>query len=119
VPKRPLEGAVCALRRHLQDGVPLARAASDAGVAVQTEQRSLTRYRARRLAGLVRTSRADTGHRRLPAELPGLIEGLALRKPGPAVSAIDRQALGAAQAGLYGAAHPPDRGPWICSGGAS
>jgi putative transposase len=85
------------LRPHLQDGVPLARAASDAGVAVRTAQRWLARYRACGLAGLARTSRADTGRRRLPAELPGLIEGLALRKPRPTVAAIHRQALAAAQ----------------------
>src|SRR5450755_2472571 len=69
-----------ALRPHLQDGVPLARAAGDAGVAVRTAQRWLARYRACGLAGLARASRADTGRRRLPAELAGLIEGLALRK---------------------------------------
>jgi len=39
------------------------------------------------LAGLARTARADTGRRRVPAELAGLIEGLALRKPRPTVAA--------------------------------
>ena len=85
------------LRPHLEDGVPLARAAGDAGVAVRTAQRWLARYRACGLAGLARTSRVDTGRRRIPAELAGLIEGLALRKPRPTVAAIHRRALAAAQ----------------------
>jgi len=50
-------------------------------VAVRTAQRWLARYRAggpgQDVAGRHRA-------RRLPAELPGLIEGLALRKPRPA-----------------------------------
>ncbi len=85
------------LRPHLEDGVPLARAAGDAGVAVRTAQRWLARYRACGLAGLARRSRADTGRRRLPAELAELIEGLAPRKPRPTVAAIHRRALAAAQ----------------------
>jgi len=75
------------LRPHLEDGVPLARAAGEAGVAARTAQRWLARYRACGLAGLARTARADTGRRRVPAELAGLIEGLALRKPRPTVAA--------------------------------
>jgi putative transposase len=86
-----------ALRPHLEEGVPLARAADDAGVAVRTAQRWLARYRAGGLAGLARTARADTGRRRLPAELAGLIEGLALRKPRPTVAVIHRRALAAAR----------------------
>jgi DNA invertase Pin-like site-specific DNA recombinase/transposase InsO family protein len=85
------------LRPHLEDGVPLARAAGEAGVAVRTAQRWLARYRACGLAGLARTARADTGRRRVPAELAGLIEGLALRKPRPTVAAIHRRALAAAR----------------------
>ena len=85
------------LRPHLEDGVPLGRAAGDVGVAVGTAQRWLARYRACGLAALARRSRADTGRRRLPAEVAGLIEGLALRKPRPTVAAIHRRALAAAQ----------------------
>jgi len=40
------------LRPHLEDGVPLARAASDAGVAVRTTQQWLARYRARQRRAL-------------------------------------------------------------------
>jgi len=42
------------LRPHLHDGVPLARAARDAGVALRTAQRWLGRYRTDGLAGLAR-----------------------------------------------------------------
>jgi len=38
------------LRPHLEDGVPLARAAGEAGVAARTAQRWLARYRACGLA---------------------------------------------------------------------
>ena len=40
------------LRPHLEDGVPLARAAGDAGVAVRTAQQWLARYRARQRRAL-------------------------------------------------------------------
>jgi putative transposase len=86
------------LRPHLEEGVPLARAADEADVAARTAQRWLARYRAGGLAGLARTPRADAGCRRLPAGLVALIEGLALRKPQPTVAAIHRRALAAAQA---------------------
>lgn len=51
------------LRAHLEDGVPLPRAASEAEVALRTAQRWLTRYRAEGLAGLARAPRADRGTR--------------------------------------------------------
>jgi len=53
-------------------------------------QRWLARYRATGLAGLVRAQRSDTGHRKLPAALVDVIEGMALRKPRPSVAAIHR-----------------------------
>ena len=67
------------LKPHLHDGVPLARVAKDAGVPLRSLQRWLARYRAGGLAGLARKARSDQGRRRLPTELVGLIEGLALR----------------------------------------
>ena len=79
------------LRPHLNDGVPLPEAARDAGVPLRSVQRWLARYRATGVAGLVRAPRSDTGHRKLPAELVEVIEGLALRKPRPSVAAIHRR----------------------------
>ena len=79
------------LRPHLNDGVPLPEAARDAGVPLRSVQRWLARYRATGLAGLVRAPRSDTGHRKLPAELVEVIEGMALRKPRPSVAAIHRR----------------------------
>jgi len=79
------------LQPHIENDVPLARAARHAGVAPRTAQRWLHRYRAKGLAGLVRSVRADAGKRKLPAELSQLIEGLALRQPRSPVAAIHRQ----------------------------
>lgn len=79
------------LRPHLDDGVPLARAARDAGVAVRTAERWLARYRARGLTGLARSPRAPTG-RRLDPILVSLIEGMALRKPRASIATIHRRA---------------------------
>src|SRR5437016_3960002 len=81
------------LRPHLNDGVPLPEAARDAGVPLRSVQRWLARYRATGLAGLVRATRSDTGHRKLPAELVEVIEGMALRKPRPSVAAIHRRMI--------------------------
>lgn len=79
------------LRPHLEDGVPLAQAARDAGVAVRTAERWLSRYRADGLAGLARSPRTPTG-RRLDPNLVSLIEDLALRKPRPSIASIHRRA---------------------------
>ena len=82
----------CVLRPHLHDGVPLARAARDAGVALRTAQRWLGRYRTDGLAGLARSQRTDRGQRRTQPELVALVEGLALRRPRPSVATIVRRA---------------------------
>jgi putative transposase len=79
------------LRPHLNEGVSLPEAARDAGVPLRSVQRWLVRYRATGVAGLVRAPRSDTGHRKLPAELVEVIEGLALRKPRPSVAAMHRR----------------------------
>lgn len=57
---------------------------------MRTAQRWLTRYRAGGLAALARAARADQGTRRLPEELRLLIEGLALRRPGPSAAHVQR-----------------------------
>jgi putative transposase len=88
------------LRPHLDDGVPLAAVARTAGVPLRTLERWTQRYRTRGLVGLAHAPRADRGRRRFPAEVIGLIEGLALRRPPPTAAAIHRQLLGiAAQQG--------------------
>lgn len=86
------------LRPHVEVGVPLTRAAGDAGVPLRTAQRWLGRYRSAGLAGLARPSRSDSGRRRMPADLQALIEGLALRKPAPAIAAVHRTATEVANA---------------------
>src|SRR6266436_10277278 len=73
-------GRFAVLRPHLHAGVPL-----------RSVPRWLARYRATGVAGLVRAPRSDTGHRKLPAELVEVIEGLALRKPRPSVAAMHRR----------------------------
>lgn len=86
------------LKPHLEDGVSLTQAASDAGVAVRTARRWLAKYRTAGLPGLARPARSDTGQRKLTAEVVGLVEGLALRKPQPPVAAIHRRVAAVAQA---------------------
>ncbi len=103
------------LRLHLEQQVPLARAARQAGVAMRTAQRWLTRYHADGLAGLVRPVRRDAGNRKLSADFATLIEGLALRKPRPSVAAIHREAVkiakeGNAKAPSYATVHAIVRG---------
>ena len=79
------------LQPHLENDVPLARAARLAGVALRTVRRWLKRYRAEGLAGLVRSARNDAGRRKLSRDLTALIEGLALRKPRLSVAAVYRE----------------------------
>jgi putative transposase len=84
-------GRFVVLQPHLNAGVPLAEVARNAGVPLRSAQRWLARYRAAGLVGLVRAKRSDTGHRKLPADLVELIEGMVLRKPRPSVAAIHRK----------------------------
>ena len=51
------------LRPHLEDGVPLARAADAAGVPLRTAQRWLARYHQDGLAGLARPRRTSSPQR--------------------------------------------------------
>ncbi|MET7718916.1 Mu transposase C-terminal domain-containing protein [Streptomyces sp. NPDC005407] len=81
------------LRPHIEDGVPLTRAAAEAGIACRTLQRWAAAYRDRGLAGLVRARRSDAGRRRMPEELRHLVEGLALRRPAPHVTWVHRRTV--------------------------
>ena len=79
------------LRSHIEEGIPLSEIAHDADVPLRSVQRWLARYRAAGLVGLARAQRSDTGHRKLPADLVQVIEGMALRKPRPSIAAIHRR----------------------------
>jgi transposase len=78
-------------RPHLEDGVPLARAADAAGVPLRTAQRWLARYRRDGLAGLARLGRSDAGARRSPDDLVTVIEGMGLKRPRLSAAAIHRR----------------------------
>jgi putative transposase len=69
------------LRRHLENGVPLAQVSREHKIPRRTLHRWLEAYRMCGLAGLVRKSRDDRGRRSLPIELEHVIEGFALRRP--------------------------------------
>jgi len=86
------------VRPHVEDGVPLVRAARDAGVSLRTARRWLSRYREAGVSGLGRRERADRGRHRLPGELVALVEGLALTRPRPSAATITRQVAQAATA---------------------
>src|SRR5262252_7455864 len=79
------------LQPHLDEDVPLARAARQARVPVRTAERWLARYRQRGLAGLARPVRRDAAVRRLPADLVTLIEGMGLKKPRASAAAMHRR----------------------------
>ena len=81
------------LRPFLEDGVPLAAVAREAGVPLSTAKRWARRYRSGGLDGLARRSRSDKGTPHvLLAPLRELIEGLALRKPRRSIAGIARLA---------------------------
>ena len=86
------------LRSHLEDDVPLTRAAGEAGVPIRTAERWLARYRQGGLANLVRATRRDAGTHQLPANLVALVEGLALKRPRSSAAAIHRRITAAAMA---------------------
>jgi len=77
---------------HVFDGVPLARAAADAGVPRRTAARWLLAYRAD--GATARSGRSDRARRRrIPVELVNLIEGMALRRPPPKIAQVHREAV--------------------------
>ena len=79
------------LRRHVEEGVPLAKLARQEGVPIRTARRWLSRYKHRGLAGLARQVRADAGTHKMPADLVDLIKGMALGKPRPSIAALHRR----------------------------
>ncbi|WP_091743328.1 leucine zipper domain-containing protein [Phenylobacterium immobile] len=79
------------LRPVLDDEVPLTFAARAAGVPLRTAQRWLARYRMHGLSGLERLTRSDAGVRQTPADLVGLIEGMALKRPRVSAATIHRR----------------------------
>ena len=98
------------LRPHLEDSVPLARAADAAGVPLRTAQRWLARYRRDGLAGLARRGRGDAGARRSPDDLVTVIEGMGLKRPRLSAAAIHRRVRDVAatqgwRAPSYGTVH--------------
>ncbi|MBY0257421.1 Mu transposase C-terminal domain-containing protein [Methylobacterium sp.] len=86
------------LRPHLEEGVPLTRAAAEAGIPLRTAQRWLARYREDGPAGLGRGVRRDTGERRFPADLVALIEGMGLKRPRVGAATIHRRIAAIARA---------------------
>lgn len=86
------------LRPHLEEGVPLTRAAAAAGVPLRTVQRWLARYRRDGAIGLARPVRRDMGKRRSHADLVALIEGIGLKKPRSSAAAIHRRVCAVAKA---------------------
>jgi putative transposase len=86
-----------AIRPFLEDGVPLARLATEKGINLRTARRWVQVYRRHGLAGLARQGRSDKGKRKLPAALQEVIEGLALRKPKLPAATIHRKAVEAAE----------------------
>ena len=85
------------LQPVIDDHVPLAKVARDADIPLRTARRWLARYRTDGLVGLARSARSDAGHRKLAAELVTLIEGMALRKPQPSITAIHRRVVAMAK----------------------
>jgi putative transposase len=79
------------LRPHLEEHVPLAQAAPQAGIALRTAERWLSRYRRTGLAGLARPVRSDADGHRLPADLVAFIEGMGLKKPRASAATIHRR----------------------------
>ena len=91
------EQRVALLRQHLDDGVALTRVAATSGVPERTLRRWLAAYRDRPLAeSLQHRSRVDRGVRKVPADLVGVVEGLALSRPAPTVAFIHRRVAHAA-----------------------
>jgi len=86
------------LRPHLEEGVPLGRAARRGGVPLRTAERWLARYRESGLAGLARQVRSDADTHHLPDDLVPLIEGMGLKKPRSSAAAIHRRIGKVAQA---------------------
>ncbi len=96
--RREAMARLAVLRPALEEEVPLARAAAEAGVPLRTAQRWLARYRRDGMQALARPVRRDAGRRRLRPELVALVEGLGLQRPRRSAAAIHRRAAEAARA---------------------
>lgn len=92
------------LRLHVEDQVPLAAIARDAGIGLRTLERWHLRYKRDGVAGLDDSPRSDRGRRSMPAALTVFIEHLALVRPRPTVATLHR--LASAEAGRLGVAPP-------------
>ncbi|WP_264669861.1 Mu transposase C-terminal domain-containing protein [Arthrobacter sp. VKM Ac-2550] len=79
------------LSPHEHEGVPLTRAAAEAGVSTRTAERWLSAYRRHGLAGLAPTPRSDRDRRRIRPELVTVIEALYLKRPAPSVATVHRK----------------------------
>lgn len=95
--RREAMARLAVLRPTLEEEVPLARAAAEAGVPLRTAQRWLARYHRDGVQGLARPVRRDAGRRRLRLELVALVEGLGLQRPRRSAAAIHRRAAEAAR----------------------
>ena len=84
-------GRLFLLKRHLEDGEPLAWVAAEIGVPLRTARRWLARYRAKGAVGLKRTVRSDAGQHKTTNQIVELVEGLALTKPRISVATIHRR----------------------------
>src|SRR5437763_2044956 len=74
------------LQPCVEHAVPLTLVAHQQGVPLRTVERWLARYRRDGLAGLAHPRRRDRGQRRrLPPELPPVIQSLVLRNSPPTV----------------------------------
>lgn len=81
------------LRPALQGGASLSEAARSAGVPLRSVQRWMALHRSGGFAALAPRPRGDRGHcHKLPRELEGVIEGLALKKPRLSAEAVRRRA---------------------------
>jgi putative transposase len=90
------------LRLHVEDDIPLAALAREAGTSLRTLQRWHRLYKTGGLAALEQRPRTDAGTRRTPAELVAFMERLALTRPRPSIATLHR--LTVAEAARLG--HP-------------
>lgn len=86
------------LRLHVEDQIPLATLAREAGIANRTLQRWNQLYRDGGIAALDPHPRADMGVRRTAVETVAFVERLALTRPRPSIATLHRLAVNDAQA---------------------
>lgn len=86
------------LRLHVEDQIPLAVLAREAGASARTLQRWNQLYRVGGVAALDPHARTDKGVRRTSAETIAFVERLALTRPRPSIATMHRLAATDAQA---------------------